>query len=176
MVAPCTFGLLIYSDPNNSPKVVLFLISIFFTNILPFLTILCYLKLGRITALDVPIRKQRVELLAIACIYHLLGFILLYYLGATPIVKGLMFCYVVNTAIVCIITKYWKISIHMIGLGGPFVALWLTGFQFPVIMIIIIILVSLARITLKIHTPAQVIVGTILAIGLAYFELKYLFL
>ena len=133
-------------------------------------------KSGRITALDVPIRNQRLKLLFIACIYTFLGFLLLTYFGATPIIRGLMFCYALNTAIVFIITVYWKISIHMVGLGGPLVALWLSGFQFPIMMSITILLVSLARIILKIHTPAQVLAGTILAIVLAYLELTYLFL
>ena len=40
----------------------------------------------------------------------------------------------------------------------------------------IVVLVGLARILLKAHTPAQVVTGTVLAMGLAYIELKLLFL
>ena len=126
--------------------------------------------------MDAPIKEQRVPLLAIAAIYYSLGFILMAYLEASPIVKGLMFCYALNTAIIWQITIYWKISIHMVGLGGPIVALWLVGYQYPLIMIIIIILVSISRLVLKAHTPNQIIVGIILAMSLAYFELTYLFL
>ena len=98
------------------------------------------------------------------------------YFDAPPIVRGLMFCYAVNTAIVWRITRFWKISIHMIGLGGPIVALWLAGFEYPLVMAIAIILVSISRLVLKAHTLSQVIAGTILAMGLAYLELTYLFL
>ena len=41
---------------------------------------------------------------------------------------------------------------------------------------VIIILVGIARIILRAHTPAQVITGTIFAMVLAYVELTLLFL
>ena len=97
-------------------------------------------------------------------------------LGASQLIKGLMFCYAFNTAIVWGITIYWKISIHMVGIGGPIIALWFSGFDHPIIMGVIIILVGIARIILRAHTPAQVITGTIFAMVLAYVELTLLFL
>ena len=87
-----------------------------------------------------------------------------------------MFCYALNTAIVWRITMFWKISIHMIGLGGPIVALWLAGFEYPLAMGFTVMLLSISRVVLKAHSPSQVIVGTILAMGLAFLELTYLFL
>ena len=87
-----------------------------------------------------------------------------------------MFCYAINTAVVWRITRYWKISIHMVGIGGPIVAIWFSGFQYPILMGSIVVLVGLARILLKAHTPTQVVTGTVLALGLAYIELKLLFL
>ena len=114
--------------------------------------------------------------LAIASIFYAIGFLILSYLEGPPIVRGLMFCYAVNTAIVWRITTFWKISIHMIGLGGPIVALWLSGFEYPLAMGLALILVATSRLLLKAHTISQVIAGTFLAMGLAYFELTYLFL
>ena len=64
----------------------------------------------------------------------------------------------------------------MIGLGGPIVALWLSGFEYPLAMGLALILVATSRLFLKAHTISQVIAGTFLAMGLAYFELTYLFL
>ena len=87
-----------------------------------------------------------------------------------------MGCYAINTAITWFITQYWKISIHMIGLGGPFVALLLSGYNNLFLMALIIILVYLSRIKLKAHNHAQLIAGTFLAMVLAYVELRYLFL
>ena len=64
----------------------------------------------------------------------------------------------------------------MIGLGGPIVALWLAGYKYPFLMGTALVAVGASRLFLKAHTFSQIIVGTILAMGLAYFELTYLFL
>ena len=176
VVAPITFGLLIYHDQTHIPRHLLFFISILFTTILPFFTIIYYKKLGKLSAYDAPLRQERIELLVIAAIYNATGFILLDHLGASQLIKGLMFCYAINTAIVWGITIYWKISIHMVGIGGPIIALWFSGFDHPIIMGVIIILVGIARIIVRAHTPAQVITGTIFAMVLAYVELTLFFL
>jgi membrane-associated phospholipid phosphatase len=176
LVAPISFGIIIYSDGTIDAKNPLFLTSFFFTSALPLSTIFYFKHLGKISSLDAPIKEQRIQLLAIAAIYNALGFLLLSYLEAPPIVKGLMFCYALNTAIVWRITMLWKISIHMIGLGGPIVALWLAGFEYPLAMGFTLMIVSISRVVLKAHTPSQVIVGTMLAMGLALLELTYLFL
>ena len=176
LVAPISFGIIIYSDGTIDAKNPLFLTSFFFTSALPLITIFYFKHLGKISSLDAPIKEQRIQLLAIAAIYNALGFLLLSYLEAPPIVRGLMFCYALNTALVWRITMLWKISIHMIGLGGPIVALWLAGFEYPLAMGFTLMIVSISRVVLKAHTPSQVIVGTMLAMGLALLELTYLFL
>ena len=87
-----------------------------------------------------------------------------------------MFCYAFNTAIVWIITRRWKISIHAIGLAGPIMALWLNGFYFPLTMIFALVLISVSRVIIKAHSPIEVISGTILGTGLTFLELQFLFL
>ena len=176
VVAPITFGTLIYGDSGNSSVHFIFAISFIFSTILTISAILFLKKNGHISDLNVPVREQRVKPLVYGSIIYGVGFLVLNYFDATPLVKGLMFCYAINTTIVWGITRYWKISIHAIGLGGPFVALWLFGFQFPIIMGCSMILLCTSRVVLKAHTPAQVLAGASLAMGLAYLELTYLFL
>ena len=100
LVAPLSFAIMIYLDASLEMKHIFFFISVLFTNILPLITIYKFIRLGKISSFDAPIKEQRIELLAIAAIYNAVGFMLLWYLGAPPIVTGLMFCYAVNTAIV----------------------------------------------------------------------------
>ena len=176
LVAPLSFAIIIYLDDSLGMKHIFFFISVLFTNILPLITIYYFIQLGKVSSFDAPIKEQRIELLAIAAIYNAVGFIFLWHMGAPQIVNGLMFCYAVNTAIVWRITMAWKISIHMIGLGGPIVALWLAGYEYPLLMGSILVTVGASRLFLKAHTFSQIIVGMILAMGLAYFELTYLFL
>ena len=175
IISPFVFYILIFSD-HNINNYLFFLIAVFFSSILPFSSILYFKKIGKISSLEAPIRKQRLELLTISSLFNSIAFILLHYFDASDIVQGLMFCYAVNTAITWLITRYWKISIHMIGLGGPFVALLLSGYNNLFLMILIIILVYFSRIKLKAHDHAQLIAGTFLAVILAYIELSYLFL
>tara|TARA_Y100000991_G_scaffold193155_1_gene161071 strand:- start:890 stop:1465 length:576 start_codon:yes stop_codon:yes gene_type:complete len=175
VVSPFVFYILIFND-HNINNYLFFLIAVFFSSILPFSSILYFKKIGKISSLEAPIRKQRLELLMMSSLFNSIAFVLLKYFDASNIVQGLMFCYAINTAVTWLITRYWKISIHMIGLGGPFVALLLSGYNNLFLMIVIIILVYFSRIKLKAHNHAQLIAGTFLAMVLAYIELRYLFL
>ena len=176
MVSTIVFGILIFHNSESNHPLLHYFVAFFFSTALTIVSVLWFKKTGKITDLDASIREQRVEPLIYATIYHAVGFLILSYLGSPPIVKGLMFCYAVNTGVVWFITKYWKISIHAIGLGGPLTALWLVGYSYPVLMGALMVMVCLSRVILKAHTPAQVIAGSLLAIGLAYAELTYLFL
>ena len=175
VISPFTFYILIFND-HNPNNYLLFFIAIFFSSILPFSSIVYFKKLGKISSLEAPIREQRLELLVISSVYNSIAFILLKYFHASNIVQGLMFCYAINTAITWLITRHWKISIHMIGIGGPFVALALSGYNHLFLMILIIVLVYISRIKLNAHNHYQLIAGTCLAVVLAYIELTYLFL
>jgi len=176
MVSTLTFGMLVYGDKGNANPHLIFIISFIFSTLLTIITVLLFKREGKLSDLDASIREQRVQPLVYGTIYYGLGFLILKYFQATPLVQGLMFCYALNTAIVWYITQYWKISIHAIGLGGPLVALWLFGIHAPIIMGLSMIMVCVSRVILKAHTPAQVIAGAGLAMGLAYVELTYLFL
>ena len=175
VISPFVFYILIFND-HNSNNYLFFFISVLFSSALPFSSILYFKKIGKISSLEAPIRKQRLELLVMSSLFNSIAFALLHYFDASDIVQGLMFCYAINTVITWLITRYWKISIHMIGLGGPFVALLLSGYNNLFLMALIIILVYLSRIKLKAHSHAQLIAGTFLAMALAYIELRYLFL
>ena len=153
---------------------------IIFISIIPAFLVLfsaIYLKyIGQLSDYNGKIREERLLLISLGVIYHGLGFLLLQFFNTPLIIQGLMFCYSLNTALVWIITKKWKISIHMIGLGGPLVALWLNGIHYPISMFLLILTLCLSRLYLKAHTLMQVLIGTLFSISFAYFQLKYLFL
>ena len=177
MVAPVSFGILIYADPAGNENLHLtFFISFFFSTALSIITVLYLKSQERISDLDASNREERIQPLVLGTIYCAVGFIFLMIIDTAPIVQGLMFCYAINTFLVWIITKKWKISIHAIGIGGPVTALWLYGIQVPVIMTLAVIAVCIARVLLKKHTIAQVLTGLIISINFTYLQLKYLFL
>jgi len=177
MVAPVAFAILVYTDTaKNDNHHLTFFITFLFSTAFSIITVLYLKSQKKISDLDASIREQRIQPLVLGTIYHAIGFILLRILDATPIVQGLMFCYAFNTAIVWIITRRWKISIHAIGLAGPIMALWLHGFYFPITMIFSLVLVSVSRVIIKAHSPLEVISGIILGTGLTFFEIQFLFL
>ena len=98
VVSPFVFYILIFND-HNINNYLFFLIAVFFSSILPFSSILYFKKIGKISSLEAPIRKQRLELLIISSLYNSIAFVLLKYFDASNIVQGLMFCYAINTSV-----------------------------------------------------------------------------
>lgn len=150
-------------------------ISFLFLNFLPIATVI-YLKfIGKISDLDASNREQRMIPLLLGIMYAAIGFGCLYGLNAPPLIQGLMFCFMTNTLFTFGVTRYWKISIHAMGVTGPMAALWISGIQAPAIMGIIVFIISASRFILKAHTIAQVAAGSIAGYLLTYVQLRFIF-
>ena len=171
------FIILIYDNPIIHPNAGRILTTCFlFSNLIPVITILVLQKYGIITDLDASIRKQRILPLSLGVLYAAIGFIVLTLQNADAIIRGLMFCFITNTVVIILITRYWKISIHAMGVAGLIAALWVNGEQFPLIMGFILVLVASARVLLKAHNISQVIVGSLLGMILTYLQLHLIFI
>ena len=177
VISTVAFGILIYmAMPSPENPNLIFFISFIFSTALPISTVIILNKKGIVSNIDVPIKEQRVQPLALGIIYYAIGFIILVQLNSPKLVQGLMFCYCMNTVLVWLITKYWKISIHAIGLAGPLTALWIMGYHFPIIMMCLTVLVSISRIILNAHTIVQVTTGLIIGVVSTYMQFQLLFL
>ncbi|MFQ6677686.1 MAG: hypothetical protein ACE5D0_05130 [Fidelibacterota bacterium] len=161
------------SKTENAVNVLI--VCFIFSNLIPILTVLTLKKFGKISDLDASKRDQRILPLTLGIIYSGTAFLILTYMKADPLVRGLMFCYMANTIVTIIITKYWKISIHAMGVAAPLAALWIAGIQFPLSVIAILASVSYSRVVLKAHTSLQVIVGSIIGFYLTYSQLYFFF-
>lgn len=150
-------------------------ISFLFLNLLPIATVIYLKYTGKISDLDASNREQRMFPLILGVIYAALGFSSLFTLDAPPLIQGLMFCFMTNTLFTLMVTRYWKISIHAMGVTGPMAALWISGIHAPVIMGLFVIIISISRIILKAHTIAQVTVGSIAGFVLTYLQLRFIF-
>jgi membrane-associated phospholipid phosphatase len=169
--------ILIYDNPIIHPNASGTLtICFLFSNLLPIITIIVLQRYGIISDLDASIRKQRIIPLSLGVLYAAIGFIVLTLQNAEAIVRGLMFCFITNTVIIILITRYWKISIHTMGVAGLIAALWVNGEQFPLIMGFILVLVASARVVLKAHNIPHVLVGSFLGIILTYVQLHLIFI
>ena len=177
IISAYTFYILVYQiEDNLSNKNNIFFICLIFSNIIPIITVL-YLKYKKIISdLDASIKEHRLLPLSLGVVYASLGFIFLYNIQANLYVQGLMFSYITNSIIIILITKYWKISIHAIGVTGPFAVLYLFGYKYITLMILITILVCAARIILNAHDFKQVIIGSIFGFLSTFLQINIYFL
>ena len=172
-----TFYFLIYYNGYKTENAnQIFIICLLFSTIIPIITVLFLKYKNIITDLDASRKEQRILPLTLAVLYSTLGFISLKYIGANYLVKGLMFCYITNTIITIIITKYWKISIHAMGVTAPISVLYISGYHYILIMSIITVLVGISRIILKAHNLKQVVVGSFLGFILTYLQINLFFI
>lgn len=133
---------------------------------LPFLVTLLLKSLGKVGSLEMQTREERkLPILTTAFIYTALFFML----GNVPGYQKIKVFILATTIAIIIsgfITNYYKISIHMTGVGGVvgLVAFMSTYSLFqltPLLLSSVVLsgLVGAARIQLKAHTPTQVYTG-----------------
>lgn len=176
LISFAAFYLLLFgSEPIAANALNVLLVCFIFSNFIPISTVLILKKMGKISDLDASQKEQRIFPLMLGIIYSGIAFLILTYMNTEPLVRGLMFCYMTNTIITILITRYWKISIHAMGVGGPIVALWIAGFQFPIPAFLILISVSYARVVLKAHTVLQVFAGSVAGLIFTFIQLQLFF-
>ena len=136
-------------------------VCVFFGGLLPF--IICYLYAKKKNLeIDIPSRKDRIYPLLMVIPSYIIGLILLYVLGTPAVITVLMFCYFSIAILVILISLYWKISLHSMGVAGPAVfQIYIFGVP-GLLFILIIPVVMWSRVYLHKHTVSQVIMGALL--------------
>jgi membrane-associated phospholipid phosphatase len=137
-------------------------VSAFFSSLGPMLYVLLLYWSGRVSDLDMSVRREREEVFSIFVISYFLGTLSLYAMHAPPIIYASMAGYTAAAFLVQIITRYWKISTHALGITAPLVALVVLYGKQPLPFALLIPIVGWSRVYLKAHTIAQVLAGTLL--------------
>ena len=78
--------------------------------------------------IEVPIKEERIQPLALGMIHYVIVFINLYKLNSLLLAQALMLCYFLKTRSIRLIKKYFKISIHAIGITESLTMLWIMVF------------------------------------------------
>jgi membrane-associated phospholipid phosphatase len=168
-----TFALLNYFFLSFNDFLVVTLICVVFATILPITTVTLWINREGIDV-DITDRKKRKLPLVFAISSYLMGFLILYAMGAPVITTTLMFCYFSNTLIVLFITFYWKISLHAMGVAGPTAAM-IYAFGYPGMLFgLIIPIVMWSRVKLKKHSIGQVIGGAAYGLVVTMIQLHIL--
>jgi membrane-associated phospholipid phosphatase len=150
-------------DAANVGQAVLWAgIYVFLVCIMPVLFIAYRVKQGRITDIHMPLRHERFTPFMITIVGALISLFLMIILQASHAMQLLSLATLLQVAMMSLITLYWQISVHMIGISGAVVltSLWFGG-VYGVLISPLIIIVAAARLALKRHTPTQVIVGAL---------------
>ncbi len=138
----------------------LFFASTFFTSVAPMLYVLWLYATQRITDLDMSVRAEREKVFGAFVICYGVGTLVLYLMHAPTLMIAAMAGFTAASLVVQIITKFWKISTHALGVTAPLILLlYMYGLQ-PLPFLLIVPLVGWSRIWLRAHTFWQVIAGT----------------
>ncbi len=159
--------------PNPLIENLTFIYSVFFISsvLIPCLATILLLKYGEIKSLNMNNANERIIPLIITACCLCLGYSILYpIIDSFPLLKSQILGIIIIMVITSIISKFWKISLHMIGVGGVIGVLSAIQFLYHntlhliVIAVIVAFIIGLARIKEKSHTLSQIYLGLFLAI------------
>ena len=160
----------VLAEGDINKFIVLEAISLIFSSILPMAIILGWAKrLG--TDRDISNRTDRFVPLIVGIISYFIGFLVSLALNVDMFMTILLLCYAINTFIVMMITRRWKISIHTTGLSGPVGALILLLGPWGAVLGVIFPILIWSRLTLNKHTMAQAVYGGVQGFFLTVLEM-----
>ena len=168
------FNLQVYftvAIPLNAKWMIAILVFII-TGLLPILLAVLMSKLGIIRSLHMSEREERIWPFITTALLYYLAYYLLNQLDLSPVFVRFMLGAFLAVAVGLVVSFFWKISIHMIGMGGlvgAFTGLSLRlMIDMPLLIVILILLSGLtgfARLKLSAHHPLQVLAGFIAGFG-----------
>lgn len=139
------------------------------TAVLPAILIWIMAKRNIISSLQMPLKEERTYPYMIFSIFYASTFFLLRNIGLPQLYYMFIAGGLASIIIATVINFFWKISIHMIGIGGltgGFLALSFKSLIDEPLLIIVLLLISglvgFARLQSNTHSPAQVYVGYLL--------------
>ena len=139
-----------------------------FSLILPLLSVFILLLTKKIDSLEMPKKEERFLPILFASIWMILGFYFMKEIFSyAPIMKSIYLGAIYVMLISLLITKKWKISLHMLAIGGAtgvFIMLeFLFGQNLMLLLITILIsgMLGYSRLSLKAHSLNQIYAGFI---------------
>ena len=139
-----------------------------FSLILPLLSVFILLLTKKIDSLEMPKKEERFLPILFASIWMMLGFYFMKEIFSyAPIMKSIYLGAIYVMLIALLITKKWKISLHMLAIGGAtgvFIMLeFLFGQNLMLLLITILIsgILGFSRQSLKAHSLNQIYAGFI---------------
>lgn len=146
------------------------------TFIFPFFMMILFQRIGIIKSLYMKTKEERTLPYLMTIIFYYLASYLLKQLQISPIFYYFILGATFLIIITLIINFFWKISIHMIGIGGMLGTLmglsflWMIDIPFLIILLVLCSgITGYARLKLNAHNPAQIYSGFLLGTSFMLF-------
>ena len=166
--------------PNNIQVIVLTILSVF-TILLPLLTAIILQKLGVVKSIYMKTAEERKWPFLLSVLWYYLGFELLTNIALPVSLYLIMIGAITIVLIAHFITLNWKISVHMLGIGGVIGAMigLSQRFQFNHFYLILFLffiagLIGYARLKTNSHNYRQVYGGFILGLFVEWIAVSFL--
>ena len=166
--------------PKNIQVIVLIILSVF-TILLPIITAIILQKLGVVKSIYMKTAEERKWPFLLSVLWYYLGFELLTNIALPVSLYLIMIGAITIILIAHFITLYWKISIHMLGIGGVIGAMigLSQRFQFNHFYLILFLLfiaglIGYARLKTNSHNYRQVYAGFILGAIVEWIAVSFL--
>lgn len=166
-VAVLTFlGIAIHAAPHDLPHAVLWWgITVIGFAIAPLAFIWYGVRKGHYSDHHVSKREQRLVPLLFVMGCCLFVFALLAWTKAPLALIATATAVLIACGIATVITQFWKISIHLVGIAGAVTAYGLIFGPLCFLLFPLVLLVAWARWKVGAHTPLQALSGTLLAVS-----------
>ena len=129
----------------------------------PILFVTCMVRTGRISDLNMRESRERYIPYSIAIIGGLCCIVVFSQVGADPVLYVVTLVTIVELALMLVGTLFIHISFHAAGMASIISATTLMfGFKHGLVFLPVLLLVVLARLVLGRHTPAQIMLGTLI--------------
>ena len=175
------FQLSNYLDYTTPPaaKVALFMIVIFNTLIMPVLISWLLIRKGFIKSFNMDKREERVVPFISNTVLMMIAYYMLNRLALPKIFTLLLLGAATSVVLAVIINLKWKVSIHMIGLGGitgmffGMSTFLLIDLRIPILISVIVAgIAGTARLAMGAHRPSQLYTGFLIGFCCEFFVLS----
>ncbi|RPI74002.1 MAG: hypothetical protein EHM47_04765 [Ignavibacteriales bacterium] len=161
-------------ETELSKKIIVILTALTFGFFFHIILFFYLRKKGMLSDEDASIKEERTFPYFVATVIYLSGFAILLFFEVSIISIAFWFCYISNTVLIMIINKHWKISAHTMGATGPVAALYFVIGWKIIFVALLIIIISWARVQLKLHSIPQVIAGALAGFISTFLQMHFI--
>jgi hypothetical protein len=156
---------------TQSVKVAIFTVLIFNTVLIPAFISFMLVKKGSVNSIEMVTKEERLWPFLTTSLFFILSSYLLYYIPLPRIFFLILLGATITVVLGFLINTGWKISVHMMGIGGVIGILigmaqrMLIDMSVPVIIGFLLSgILATARLRLEAHTPSQLYIGFIMGL------------